>query len=418
MTISEKLRFAVGVASATSVFALSTGCATRLAPAVQIVDPCLRVRVGLDIGSGSSKARSAVVDVCHQRLVSEIARGDQAIGFKDHLSTRPEADKNFSPDFLTESEARIAAMVASVREQTARKLRADSSLAPLASLEVEVAGVATEAFRQAGNTSDFKAHLKQKHNISLNPIDQMKEGHLGFIGVISSLGLASPAVSVDPDKIVSWDVGGGSLQMVAYQKPGQWLDFGNRLASNPMRVFILKNVKKISAFDQNRIMVSPNPIISPEWTEPRRRRETEKLMGLVRQHVEKEMKGLIQAGWLSAKALKASGRAVYGVGGVHNGIIRFLRQLTGEARLQGITRPLLEKALRKVLELNDERLVSEYHARPEYASVLVTNLLLVKSVMDVIDLDRVTVLDVDNTYGVLVSSEFWSDRVKTAPLAW
>jgi exopolyphosphatase/guanosine-5'-triphosphate,3'-diphosphate pyrophosphatase len=388
-------------------FLLLAGCGSK--PVEPRQDPCLRVRIGLDIGSGSSKARSAVVDVCRQRLVRELARDNQVIAFKDHLLTGPVGGKHFAPDFLIESGARIGTMVATVRERTQSCLRSDSKFALLASLPIEVAGVATEAFRQAANSGEFMDHLKATFKASLQTVDQIKEGHLGFISVMAALGLVdSVATTVGPAKIVSWDIGGGSLQIVAYEDQGKWLDFGSRTASIPMRDFVAGKFKKQSAFTPGQKIVTPNPIISPGGDEGWRRRQFKKLMSLVRRRVAEEMSGLRKAGWMSSRALKISGREVYGIGGVHNGILRFLRRLYGDSILNELTPELLDQALQQAVTADDVRLVSEYQVRAEYAPVIVTNMLLVKAVMDLLSLEKVRVLDIDNTYGVLVSPEFWS----------
>lgn len=316
---------------------------------------------------------------------------------------------------MANSEARIGALVNSVREQTRAQLRNESKFNSLIEAPIEISGVATEAFRQAGNTAEFVERLKQNHQLNLIPIEQSKEGHLGFVGVMTALTLADPTSNFEPSKVVSWDIGGGSLQMVAYDGQGQWLGFGNRLASNPMRKFVVEQLKKRKAFTSDQQVVSPNPILSPKANPKHLQRETKELMDFTRSHVAREIKDLLKARWMNGKTLKIAGREVYGIGGVHNGILRFLRQLTGNSHLHELTPQLLEQALEQALVSDDARLIKDFQVKAEYASVIVSNMLLVKSVMDLLKLERITVLDVDNTYGVLVSPEFWSEKVTGDP---
>src|SRR5207245_5252867 len=66
------------------------------------VDPCLRARIALDIGSGSTKIRSAVVDTCKLMIVAQLAKEKASLGFRANLK-RPGSDGGFEKSFLESS---------------------------------------------------------------------------------------------------------------------------------------------------------------------------------------------------------------------------------------------------------------------------------------------------------------------------
>lgn len=376
------------------------------------VDPCVRVRIALDMGSGATKARSGVVNICTQRVITEVARGDVPVAFKDHLSSRPADDKSFTPEFMAEAEAKIAELISKVRAETIQQLKTNISLSPyalLADSPIEVAGVATEAFRQSLNATWFVWKMNRTHKVHITVISQAQEGHLGFMGALSALNLKGD-VNPDPARVVSWDIGGGSLQLVAYNglgQGGQWLDFGNKLASNPMRLFVLENFKRVKPFKADKSPVSPNPIISPQLSFSDWTAQARALKSVISALASEQFKPLVDAGWMSPESTAAAGRSVYGIGGVHNGIIKFLRNQKGFENTQGYSRRNLQILLEQILSADDARLAKVYKVKSEFASATVTNILLVKTVMDILGIDQVTVLDVDNTYGAMIAPSFW-----------
>jgi hypothetical protein len=375
-------------------------------------DPCVRVRIALDMGSGATKARSGVVNICTQRVLAEISRGDVPLPFKDHLSSRPVEDKSFTSEFMAEAEGKIADLIAKVRAETVEKLKAGGALASYAELAaspIEVAGVATEAFRQSVNAPWFVWKMSRTHKVHISVISQAQEGHLGFMGALSALNLKGE-VNPDPSRVVSWDIGGGSLQMVAYNgldQGGHWLDFGNKLASNPMRLFVMESFKHAKPFKADKTPVSPNPIISPQLSFSDWTAQARSLKSAASHLAAEQFKPLLDAGWMSPQAMAAAGRSVYGIGGVHNGIIKFLRNQKGHEKDQGYSRRDLQILLEQLLSANDARLTAAYKVKPEFASATVTNILLVNTVMDTLGIERVNVLDVDNTFGAMIAPSFW-----------
>lgn len=385
--------------SATVLLAL-VGLVLSGAPGHCDLDPCLKLRMGLDIGSGSTKIRSGIVNVCTQVIVEQIERVSLPIPFKDHLS-RENSNGLFAPEFIDKAVQAIASATQTLKQKTLERLNQESRLAtyqPLASLPIEVAGVATEAFRQAKNTSLFVAAMK-KEQIQVEVLTQVQEGHIGFIGALALLGKQN----VKPQEIVAWDIGGGSLQIARYRGVDTgsepWLDFGNQLASNPMRIFVVKEFLGKPVNQANGKMTSPNPILNPSATHTKA-----SLLEVARPLVEEEMSPLVAAGWL-----KASPATVYGIGGVHGGVLSLLKTLPGYSKTTSYTQADLVTLLDHVLSASDQDLINQFKVPEAYTSGSATNVLLVYLVMATLGIDEVQVLDVDNTLGALTAPKFWPE---------
>ncbi len=304
------------------------------------------------------------------------------------------------------------AAVAKVKTETQQKLTSEEKFKPysyLANTEIEAAGVATEAFRQARNGVYF-TWLLSKENIKLQIISQKEEGHLGFMGAMSALG-SKTIENVDPTKIVSWDIGGGSLQIVGYHgssseknEENPWDDFGNRLASNPMRTYVMEQIKHQAAVGVDQKPVSPNPILDPHLDMSGRAVAQRQLLSQSEDFAKTQLKDLLEAGWLQTTSAK-----IYGIGGVHNGILSFLKFQKNHAKDIGYSKRDLSVLLDKVLAASDKELVEQFGLKPEYTIGTVTNILLVKSVMEATGTDRIEVLDVDNTLGTMIAPKYWKE---------
>lgn len=341
------------------------------------INECIKVRMALDIGSGSSKVRTGIVNACTQHLIAQITKVSVPIGFKDHLSSRPADDKNFTMEFMLQAKDQIVAAVAKAKAETAEKLAKDDKYKPYAYLvdsEIESAGVATEAFRQARNGVYF-TWLLSKENIKIQIISQKEEGHLGFMGAMSALG-AKSVTNVDPSQIISWDIGGGSLQIVGYQ--GQktlnsdqtpWNDFGNRLASNPMRTFVVEQIKHQPAVGPDQKPVSPNPVVNPNLDLSGRALAQRELFAQSVSFAKDQLKDLLSAGWL-----QESKAQIFGIGGVHNGILAVLRAQKNHEKDTGYSQRDLTVLLDKLLAASDKDLVDHFGLKAEYTLGAVTNM--------------------------------------------
>jgi hypothetical protein len=396
----------VGVLNSTPTFADSS----------ESRDPCIVARIALDIGSGSTKMRSGIVNVCEQKVLFQIAKGKKAIAFKDNLTREGSDGRHFDPEFVQQAARDIKEIFVKVRQETIDKLSNDpkySAYSYLARKPIEAKGVCTEAFRQALNASEFFDAMRESSyeqpSIPAQKLSQAEEGRLGFMGALVALGDDPTAGAIDATRVVSWDIGGASLQIVGYQgartesKP--WQDYGNRLASNPMRLFTLS---KWQNRPQNS---SPNPVVTVRGSA----QEEEKVLELAQSFASEQLTDLLNEGWFGKRlSANADASSVYGIGGVHGGVLALLRKLPNYKNAKGYTREGLKGLLDQVLFASDDELVKNWGVEKAFVTGTVTNVLLVYSVMKVLDIKKVTVLDVDNTLGTMISPSFWKKVNATA----
>lgn len=362
--------------------ALGAAGAQARAQSPAVRNPCIKLRIALDIGSGSTKIRSAVVDACAQTIVAQVSVKKAALGFKDHLS-RPDSNGAFETQFIRESVQTITGMVRDVKASSAEALRTEPSLAGYADLagsQPEVIGVATEAFRQAKNRSEFLKQMSDAGLTRVRVLPQTEEGHLGFLGV-----LAAGKLGIEAGDLISWDVGGASLQIVGYQGQNRWQDYGNRFASNPMRLFLTEGKQG-----------SPNPIATDAAS---KQAVIEKALA----YASTQMADLAQAGWLAEKLRANSAARVIGIGGVHGSVLSMLRKLPGHEQASGYTAADLAELLEQALACSDAELGARFGVDAKFASSAASNALLVYSVMKSLGIAEVRVADVDNTLGTMVA---------------
>jgi exopolyphosphatase/guanosine-5'-triphosphate,3'-diphosphate pyrophosphatase len=373
----------------------------KAAPASDSSDPCIKVRIALDIGSGSTKAQSGIVDVCTQTYLGTVAKLKSIpLQFKENLN-RPGSDKNFSVEILDQAESKISEAVSKLASDTHQALLNQpewSEYKALAESQFEVSGAATEAFRQAGNTAEFVRRMSQ-HHVQVNVLSQQDEGRIGFISAMVKLS----SRHVSPSQMISWDIGGGSLQMVHYNGRGVdhpvWNDFGNRLASNPMREYVVAEIKKQPLFEGKKA-TSPNPLIGPET-------DTLRLYTQSKSFVREQMSSLLEAQWLQPLLKQEDPAQVFGIGGVHQATLSLLRKLPGYERAARYSVADLSKLLDAIAVASDQELHEKFGIDEAFTSGSVTNVLLIYNVMLVTGIESVEVLDVDNTQGVMVSPRFW-----------
>lgn len=114
--------------------------------------------------------------------------------------------------------------------------------------------VATESMRLAKNGDAIADRIIKETGLPVTIISQEEEGILGFISAINE-------TSVNPDKAISWDFGGGSFQITT-KCDGQFLVYQGRLGKIPFRNALLEIQGK--SVQQT---LSPNPISNREFNE-------------------------------------------------------------------------------------------------------------------------------------------------------
>lgn len=398
---------------------------------------CMKVRVALDMGSGATRFRSALIDTCVQKIIEPLAYIKVPLDFIGEGSLETPEGRQLKPEFMMKAESVIIDSLNQLKKQTMENLKEkapslQSSLQGrfFEEKDIEVAAVATASLRKVSNAESFINKLSER-GIALTVIPQEEEGHLAFAGVQSVLGHSSKD-PVKLNEIVVWDIGGGSSQIVAYEgnlkdahdengakgAPSAWKDYDSSLAAVSVKNFIAKAFKHFSDEKDEYKKQSPNPLI-PEITpaiihevnsekpqQPKGQGEAlkklQELEQMMDNYTREQMAELLQQTWWHSRR-----EHFYGIGGVHGGILSALKKLKGDSGLQGYTIKDLEELEAQVLPLNDEKITEQLGVPAPYTGTFGTNILLVKSLMKELGLQWLQVLDVDNTQGTLISSKFW-----------
>lgn len=180
---------------------------------------CLEKHGALDIGSGSTKAVAAIVDVCEKKIERILYEDQISLGFSE--TAEKTDDRGIPSAFLREA-------VEKIRPLSDR----------LKALELKsISGVATSAFRTAKNGNEIVASLSRQLNIPIEVISQEAEARLGYWSAVAK------RPDVDREQIVVWDIGGGSMQMIAFDEEGTHI-FQGEMAAVTFKNQVLRQVLK------------------------------------------------------------------------------------------------------------------------------------------------------------------------------
>lgn len=183
--------------------------------------PCIERRGAIDVGSGSTKALGAIVDICKQQIVKVLLDEQTPISFKD---------SGFNPDVISEAQVKFTSLIKALNKMEIHHIKA----------------VATEAFRQIKNGPEVADEISRLTSVHLKVITQKEE---------AALGVASARAAASPETVV-WDIGGGSMQITAKDEV-----FLGKLASVSFKDLVIKKIKN----KDPKQMKSPNPL--KKWEE-------------------------------------------------------------------------------------------------------------------------------------------------------
>lgn len=304
--------------------------------------------MGLDIGSGSTKIMVAKVDFCKNKILEVLYKDNRSVPYNEDLEKS--TDGKLSPAIATLGLSTIKELVTK-----ANKFKPNRNY-----------GVATSVFRKAANGKDVIKTFARKLNLKLAVISQETEARLAYYSVLGLL----DEKTVDPKKVVIWDIGGGSMQiftMTDSKKPVMYL---GDLASVTFKNMVIE-VLQSRPLDE---AATPNPIGD----------KREQVIALARSysklHVPMELKQLLKD------------RVVIGVGGVHGFSIKNQLQLKDPI----YTLDDLDKAGKIQVTKSDKDLAGDYR------STDVSNLLLVQGFMEGLGIKEVRILSANIVQGALL----------------
>lgn len=306
---------------------------------------CHEIRGGVDIGSGSTKFVLAKIDKCKKVLLAVIDEQNFAIKFKESLHLH---DNRISDELYDEAKSAVKSFI------TSRRLSAS-----------QLRGVATEVFRQAKNGQSVIERLSRETGLAVKLIDQKKEADLGFWAVIGLTGK-------DPNQVLVWDIGGGSMQMTVSRKDHLFSYLG-KLASVSFKNYVLEQK------DLRR--GSPNPIGPYTGVQT-----FNHAFDTAKKEVDSEIKQ------------EAKSREVIGIGGVH---YYSVREQLGR-------KPGSPYSLYELLSESNKRVNwSDKDFQGLYKETEATNLLLVGAYMKALEIETVLPMKVNLATGVLFDDSLW-----------
>ena len=314
------------------------------------------IRAAMDIGSGATNLKVAKVDPTTGKIISKIYEQSIPVPYQKHLE--------FSPNNTFDRE---------VMEQGILAIKNLKKVAD-AHHAKKVVAVATAAFRQADNAKEFAQEIENQTGVQVQIIDQDEEGILAFRGALA----VTP--HVEPAEVVTWDIGGGSMQLTTLSEQGAFLIEKGQTASIPFKNAIIQQIKG------NDIQAQPSP-------NPLNQAEVEQALHYAQQKAQ-------QTDSYIKDKINTPTTQVLGVGSLFNyGILRLVHQ----DQQMTVTQEQLKKAIQNLVDKTDADMVE----KGPLAEVSVSNPLLVLGYMQALNIPQVDIVNINNADGALTYPPYW-----------
>lgn len=307
-------------------------------------DTCHRNRGALDVGSGSTKALAALVDICESKIIKVLFDERLPLAFNEALEKS--SDGTIPESLIKDAIPQMKKLVSKMREVE----------------KIEISGVATSVFRIAKNGSSVASEISKALEIPLKVISQEEEARLGFLAARSKLS------NVSPENLIVWDIGGGSMQMYAIDGKSEKIYRGD-LASVTFKNLILRKLQ----FKDPKMEGSPNPI----------GRQKENAIQLAKNHAYLNVPKFFKE--------NAKTHTWVGVGGV----LSLSVQRQAAAGASEFTTEQAERALSDKVQKSNDQLTGEYK------NTDVSNIALVLGYMKALGVTKVQTVEVSLSEGVL-----------------
>ncbi len=308
-------------------------------------------RAAIDIGSGGTKLAIADIDKTTNKIVNLILEKSFPVPYQAALEQSK--DGNFDEN------------IKNLGLKTFQEIKD-----VLSNYQVnKVAAVATAAFRTANNGESFAKEIDDQVGIKINIISQQEEGNLAFISALAVLN------DKQPNNIVVWDIGTGSLQLTTLLENQDLTVFKGQLGSVPFRNYI---IDVIQGKDSNKIN-SPNPMTLEDY----------KLADRYARALARKAFPVIK------NKIQAEGMVV-GLGRLFYASIAPVAGQDGKITRKGL-RNFINAALNKTDgELNNP-----------FANVDVSNCILALAFMKALHIQEINVVDTTTSKGLLVANHYW-----------
>lgn len=325
---------------------------------------CIYTKAAFDVGSGTTKMKVAQVDVCKKKILKVFLKKQIPVAYKENLVSSKKG-KIFN-SFIQKKGFKVLKRLA----KQAKKFKPHKWV-----------GVGTSAFRKANNAKAFLKKVKKDIKLDIKIITQKEEGEIGFFAAKTLLSKLSP-LKIKNKKIVVWDIGGGSMQMISPEKRKisnfflkKWTFYKGTLASVSFKKHIIKNIQK------KPYKKSPNPMSN--WVAKKAER-----------YVINHAKKTIPKGF---KKIFKEKFILLGIGGVHyHSIFKQIKKSVKRKKTRYYTKYQLQKTLNRRKNLSNKKIGGRY------ASTDISNLILVLGFMKSLKINKIYTGQVDLTDGVLL----------------
>lgn len=317
------------------------------------IEQKIETRGAMDIGSGTTNMKIARVDPKQEKIIQLLFEQRVAVPFQKSLELSKE--KIFDEK---------------IRQQGIEALKQLKNTADNYHVK-KIVAVATAAFREAKNADQYAKEIQEQTGIDVRIVPHDEEGHIAFMGAIASTG-------VDPQKVIVWDIGGGSFQLTTYDDQGNLHVVKGTKASIPFKNYIVQEIQKKDISEVS----SPNPMTLEEIGQAIQYSES----------IAKELEPLLK------QKIDRQGVEILGVG---NLFYYGIRPIVGDKT--EFTREDLKKAVMDMANKSDEDLGGD-----SFAEVKISNALLVLGFMNTLNIERIILVNINNADGALVYPQFWN----------
>ncbi len=308
-------------------------------------------RAAIDVGSGSTKVTIADVDPGSGSIIS--IHFEEAFPVPFQAALESSYDGNFDEDICAQGLETFSTIVSIAQEYEIDK----------------IAGVATAAFRSAGNGKWYAEWVWEKTGLPLTIISQAEEGELAFYSATADSDLST-------EDAVVWDIGTGSFQMTTKHDMYDTITvYCGDLGSIPFRNYIIDVIKGLDSDKTD----TPNPMTNDDVYEADRyaRAFARKAYPLIKDNI------------------SASEGVVAGIGRL------FTKSVGQHSEDNKITRNDLREYIQTCEELSDEEMDNIY------ANVDVPNAVLVLACMKALHIQEIEIIDTVSTRGLLLRDAYW-----------
>lgn len=328
---------------------------------VKTQNPCSHEivrRAAFDIGSGQIKMQVSDVDITVGKIANVLLADSSRVALREDLVKS--LDGRFSPEIENK-------LVQAIKEL----IRKSEPFHPQS-----YQAAATESFRLAKNGYALVDRIKKETGLNITIIPQEEEGVLGFIS-------ATNEANVNPERVVSWDFGGGSFQITT--KCGdQFCVYQGKIGKIPFRNTLLE----IQGKDVNQTL-TPNPIY---------KNDLYRALQFIKKNVQDVPAQILQ------KLLQPD-VIVLGVG---------INPLWSMENNESYDQERVMQEIKKRLGLDDNAIMmkdSIDKAHKDSAAFVVSNLILAYSLMKTLNIHKVEYVGTQsaNAIGTLLSQKYWKD---------